>query len=353
MSRFSVSSPPGTFKKIRVLIVDDSMFMRAAVKKILDGDVRFEVVGQARDGAEGVQKVLQLTPDVVTMDFNMPKMDGAAAVREIMAQRPTAVVMLSAHTHEGARETFEALAAGAVDFLPKPAGEVSADLSSLAVALVDKLIAAAHATPRVYAPVPSPRASRVDASSSMVVGLRVCVIGISTGGPAALTQVIPRLVGDIGSAIIVVQHMPAAFTSPFADRLDAQSEITVREAQSGDRPRRGLALVAPGDHHLELDDHGVIRITTGPEVNGCRPSVDVTMRHVARVFGRRGAGVVMTGMGRDGADGLAAIKQAGGVTCAQDRETSVVYGMPRAAIESGAAETVLPLDQIAGWLNRL
>ncbi len=353
----TLTTPPP--KRIRVLIVDDSMFMRGAVKKILDGDPRFEVIGMAKDGAEGVQKTLALAPDVVTMDFNMPKMDGATAVREIMARKPTPVLMLSAHTHEGARETFEALAAGAVDFLPKPSGEVSADLSSLHHALIDKLVAASHATPRVYTHGAGPHsppgaaarsATKQDASSSLPPGLRVCVIGVSTGGPAALTQVIPHLPANLGLALLIVQHMPAQFTAPFADRLDSLSQITVREAVDGERPRRGLALVAPGDHHLDLDDHGVIKITTAAEVNGCRPSADVTMRSVARVFGRRTAGVVMTGMGRDGAEGLLAIRHVGGVTLAQDRETSVVYGMPRAAIEAGAAETVAPLDQIAHWL---
>lgn len=339
-------------RKIRVLVVDDSMFMRAAIKKLLDADTRFEVVGQAKDGADGVAKVLTLAPQVVCMDFNMPKMDGAAAVREIMAKKPTPVVMFSAHTREGARETFEALAAGAVDFVTKPSGEVSADLSALGPKLTEKLLAAAASTPRVFAPPPARAAAR-DASASIPPGMRVCALGISTGGPAALSRVIPQLPGSMSAALLIVQHMPAGFTGPLAERLNAASAIEVREAADGDRPRAGVALVAPGDRHLEIEDGGICRLTSAPEVNGCRPAADVLMKSVARVFGRRSAGVVMTGMGRDGAEGLLAIKQAGGRTLAQDRDTSVVYGMPRAAAEVGAADTVASLDDIPGWLAKL
>jgi two-component system chemotaxis response regulator CheB len=341
-----------TERAIRVLIVDDSLFMRSAIKKALEADPRFEVVALARDGAEGVDKVLALRPDVVTMDFNMPRMDGRTAVREIMARRPTPVVMLSAHTTEGARETLDALAAGAVDFLTKPSGEVSADFENLAPALVAKLLDAAHAVPRVMAPAPRGRPAALS-TTWPGTGPRVCVIGVSTGGPAALSQVLPQLPGDLGVALLIVQHMPAQFTAPLAERLDALSAIEVREARTGDRPRQALALVAPGDRHLEVGDGGVLRLDDGPEVNGCRPSADVTMRAAARVFGRRAVGLIMTGMGRDGAEGLAAIKAAGGVTLAQDRGSSVIWGMPRAAVESGAAAEVVALDDIPQRLTRL
>jgi two-component system chemotaxis response regulator CheB len=338
--------------RLRVVVVDDSLFMRSAVKKALEADPRFEVVALARDGQDGVAKVLEHRPDVVTMDFNMPRLDGKGAVREIMARRPTPIVMLSAHTTEGARETFDALAAGAVDFLTKPSGEVSADFERLGPQLCAKLLDAAHAAPRAAAPAPRGRpASHL--STWPGTGPRVCVVGVSTGGPAALSQVLPQLAGDIGVALLIVQHMPAQFTAALAERLDSQSAIEVREARAGDRPRQALALIAPGDHHLEIGDGGVLRLDDGPEVNGCRPSVDVTMRSAARVFGRRAVGLIMTGMGRDGADGLAAIKAAGGVTLAQDRASSVIWGMPRAAIETGAADEVVALDDIPGRLGRL
>jgi two-component system chemotaxis response regulator CheB len=181
----------------------------------------------------------------------------------------------------------------------------------------------------------------------------VVVVGVSTGGPSALTRVVPALAADVGVALVVVQHMPAHFTGALADRLDGLAAIEVREAESGDVLRRGVALVAPGDRHLEFDAGGIVRLVDGPEVNGCRPSVDVTMRSAARVFGRRAAGVLMTGMGRDGAEGLAAIRAAGGRTFAQDRASSVAWGMPRAAIDLGVVDEVLTLDDIAARLERL
>jgi two-component system chemotaxis response regulator CheB len=306
----------------------------------------------AKDGLEGVEQTEKLKPDVVTMDFNMPRMDGAQAVREIMRRRPTPVIMLSAHTRDGARETFEALAAGAVDFLTKPSGEVSADFQAIAPRLVEKIVATAGVTPREVQPV-APRRPKHDPGLSTwpPTGPKVVVVGVSTGGPTALTRVVPAIGGDAGYAMIVVQHMPAQFTATLAERLDGISVVEVREAQHGDKPRRGLVLVAPGDRHLEFADNGTLVLTDGPEVNGCRPSADVTMRSAARVFGRRAVGVIMTGMGKDGAEGMAAIRAAGGMTLAQDRASCVIWGMPRAAIEAGVVDEVLPLDDIAPRLE--
>jgi len=341
--------------RIRVLIVDDSLFMRASIKKILEADPRLDVVGMAKDGQEGVDQVAALKPDVVTMDFNMPRMDGAAAVREIMKRCPTPVVMLSAHTREGARETFEALSAGAVDFLTKPSGEVSADFQKIAGALTGKVLAAAGAAPRALTPAtpPTPRRGADVAVTWPPTGPKVVVVGVSTGGPAALSRVIPALDQDIPFALVVVQHMPAQFTATLAERLNGQSAITVREAKDGDRPRQGLALIAPGDRHLEVDQGGVLRVTDGPEVNGCRPSADVTMKSAAQVFGRRAVGLLMTGMGKDGAEGLAAIKAAGGKTLAQDKDSSVIWGMPRAAVELGVVDEVVGLEEIAARLGKI
>ena len=359
----SVLTPTGQ-RKIKVLITDDSMFMRAAIKKTLDASGAFEVVGQARDGKDALEKVVQLQPDVVTMDFNMPGWTGAEAVREIMAKRPTPIVMFSAHTKQGAKETFEALSAGAIDFVTKPSGEVSTDIGKIADELIKKLIAAASArvralgTPVRRAPTPPPTASGSFGSSAVTTTLpgglpRLCVIGVSTGGPTALSRVVPGLPSDVRFGVVIVQHMPAHFTAALAERLDAESDLPVREARAGDRPMPGLVLVAPGDRHVEFDDAGMIVLTDGPLVNGCRPAADVTMLSAAKVYGRRTIGVVMTGMGKDGAAGIKAIKASEGRTFAQDQESSVIFGMPKAAIDTGAVDEVVPLDDLAPRLRTI
>jgi len=343
---------------IRVLIVDDSLFMRAAVRRLLERDGRFTVVGEAKSGREAVDKVVALRPHVCTMDFNMPELDGAGAVREIMRRCPTPVVMLSAHTREGARETFEALAAGAVDFVRKPSGEVSAELAAIGPLLADKVTAAAEARPQAIdpapiAPTPAVSAMRITINRPLVSGgaplaaSRVAVVAISTGGPAALGRLLPAFPRETSVALVVVQHLPAGFTTALADRLDATSSIRVREAQEGDSVEPGVALIAPGDLHLDLDaTTGRVRLQAGPELHGVRPAADITMR-AAAAFGRRAVGVVMTGMGRDGAEGARAIKAAGGVTLAQDQATSVIWGMPRTAVEAGVIDRVLPLERLA------
>ena len=355
-----------TERRLRVLIVDDSLFMRSAIAKTLASGP-FEVVGQAKNGSEALAQVAQLAPDVITMDFNMPGMNGADTVRALMQQRPTPVVMFSAHTKQGAKETFDALAAGAVDFVTKPAGEVSVDLSKIADELTRKLIAASSARPRAAAPpvatrtapmaaVTTPRTSgQIPVSRNTLSGAtglpRLCVIAVSTGGPAALSELIPALPGDLRIAVVVVQHMPAGFTGALAERLDAVSKVGVREARGGDKPLPGGVLIAPGDKHLEFDARGLTVLTDGPMVNGCRPSADVTMKSAATIYGRRTLGIVMTGMGKDGAAGAVAIKQVEGKTCAQDQLTSVIYGMPKAAVEAGGIDEVLPLADIAAWLR--
>ena len=339
--------------KVRVLVVDDSLFMRAAVTKLLTADGRFEVVGQAKDGADAVDQAAKLTPDVVTMDFNMPRMNGAEAVRAIMAKRATPVIMFSAHTKQGARETFEALAAGAVDFVTKPAGEVSADLRGIADDLIEKLLGAAGARPRVFAPIQASKPKVLQMSTWPPTGPRVLIIGVSTGGPAALSRLIPALPATTRFSTVIVQHMPASFTAQLADRLNGLSAVSVREARDGDVPAAGTVFVAPGDRHLEVSDGGVLRLTDGAPVNGCRPAADVTMASAARVFGRRAIGLVMTGMGRDGAAGLSAIKQAEGITLAQDKDSCVIFGMPKAAIDAGVVDEVLALDAIAARLTSL
>lgn len=352
---------PGALRRIRVLIVDDSLFMRAAIAKTLAAGP-FDVVGQAKDGKTALEAVAKLAPDVITMDFNMPGMNGAETVRALMQLRPTPVVMFSAHTTQGARETFDALAAGAVDFIAKPGGEVSVDLSKISEELVRKVVAAASARPRAARPMAAPlgagasgsmRASQpVIPRTTLSGGLpRLAVIAVSTGGPAALSELLPALPKDLRLAVIVVQHMPAHFTQALAERLDAACPLRVREAQDGDRPMPGVVLIAPGDRHLEVDERGLVMLSDGPLVNGCRPAADVTMLSAARVYGRRCVGVVMTGMGKDGAAGAVAIKQAEGRTVAQDAATSVIYGMPKAAQDAGGIDDVVPLGELATWLK--
>jgi two-component system chemotaxis response regulator CheB len=362
---FTSSLTPVGARKIKVLITDDSMFMRAAIKKTLDGAGLFEVVGQAKDGKEALEKVVQLQPDVCTMDFNMPGWTGAETVREIMARRPTPIVMFSAHTKQGAKETFEALAAGAIDFVTKPSGEVSTDLAKIADELIRKLTAAAGARMRTLATAPFRRVATNPAISggftatapgtvTMPGGLpRLLVIAVSTGGPSALSRVIPALPADFRYAVVIVQHMPAHFTAALAERLDAESDLSVREARAGDRPMAGLCLIAPGDKHVEFEDSGAIALGDGALVNGCRPAADVTMLSAAKVYGRRTVGVVMTGMGKDGAAGIKAIKAAEGKTFAQDQESSVIFGMPKAAIDTGSIDEVVPLDDLAARLRTI
>jgi len=376
-----------------VLIADDSAFMRAAVARILSAEPRFEVVGQARDGQDAVEQARALQPDVVTMDFNMPRLNGAEAIRAIFRDRPVPVVMLSAHRGAGARETIEALAAGAVDFVTKPQGEVSVDLGVIRDELIEKIVAAASAHPVAPLTAAPPddalgstrsraerttvnlrgkelsgalaavearllaveraaagRASRTSASSMLEPAV---IVAISTGGPSALERLLPRLPTDFPAGVLIVQHMPAQFTAALAERLDRLSSLRVREAREGDRISTGTVLIAPGDYHVVVAPGGVLELMQSPPVNGCRPSADVTFQSAAPVYGGRMIGVVMTGMGNDGALGLAAVRAAGGHVVAQDRESSVLWGMPKAAVDAGVVHDVVTLDLLAPLLRRL
>ncbi|MFO0566226.1 MAG: chemotaxis response regulator protein-glutamate methylesterase [Polyangiaceae bacterium] len=347
-------------ERLRVLVVDDSAFMRGAISRVLGQDTRFEVVGQAKDGEEAVKLAGELSPHVISMDFNMPGLNGAEATRRIVEKHAIPIVMLSAHTREGATATVQALAAGAVDFVEKPDGEVSANLNSVRDQLVEKLLSAAGANlkgafPRddvLDAPPVSRRAPRA-APRPMPAGLRVIVIASSTGGPAALVRVLKSLTLSDKAALVVVQHMSAGFTSALADQLAESAGFRVREAEAGDAVSAGTALVAPGGSHLVLERNGNVSLSDAAPVHGVRPAADVTLKSAALVFGARTIGVVLTGMGRDGALGLAAVKAAGGRTLAQDKATSTVYGMPKAAVEMGVVDEVLPLDQIGQSVSRL
>ncbi|MEZ4373218.1 MAG: chemotaxis-specific protein-glutamate methyltransferase CheB [Polyangiaceae bacterium] len=352
----------------RVLVVDDSAFMRGAVARLIDSDPRFEVVGQARDGEEAVRMARELSPDVISMDFNMPRLNGAQATRAILAERAVGIVMLSAHTKEGAEETLDALGAGAVDFVPKPGGEVSTNLSEIKDVLLSKLAAAGGANLKALSALSSNRAEaeeappvstrslppggsrRPDATRPMPSGLRVIAIASSTGGPAALTRVVPRL--DLrGSALVIVQHMPEG-SRALADQLSQLSPFKVQEATGGEQLREGVALVAPGGFPPASRARRARALDVGGRQDGVRPVADVTLKSVGEAFGPRAAGVVLTGMGRRHF-GLASLKAAGGRTLAQDQASSVVYGMPKAAAELGVVDEVVALERVAATVTRL
>jgi two-component system chemotaxis response regulator CheB len=350
--------------RIRVLITDDSAFMRQVVTRALESDARFEVVGTASSGAEAIEQSRKLRPDVVTMDFNMPGMNGAEATRALMRERALPVVMLSAHTAQGAKETLQALEAGAVDFVTKPNGEVSATLGDAKAELIEKLLAAAGANVSALAPAPplsrpgkiepelrsAPHSVRRPTSSMHQHHL--VILACSTGGPQALLRVVPQLKLTGRAALLIVQHMPDGFTAALAEQLTAAARFAVREAQAGDQLAAGTALVAPGGTHLVLDRAARVQLRADPPVHGVRPAADPTLVSAAQCFGPRAIGVVMTGMGRDGAKGLAAVKASGGITLAQDKATSLVYGMPKAAVELGVVDTVSPLERMAAVINR-
>jgi two-component system chemotaxis response regulator CheB len=356
--------------KTRVLVVDDSAFMRKVISDMIAEDPAFEVVGTARDGLEALQKVAKLQPDLVTLDVEMPRKDGLETLRDIMASSPVPVVMLSSVTHSGAKATIEALALGAVDFVPKPSGAISLDIEKIKDELISKLKAAAlakvqpvkarlepfggrpepvRAKPQPIKSVSLPPAKKPaafpqqpDSSSPR----SIVAIGASTGGPRALEAVLRQFPKDLPAAVLVVQHMPAGFTRSMAERLDQLSSITVKEAEEGERIRARVAYVAPGDYHMVIGAGATIRLEQTPPVNYVRPSVDVTFLSLPPAYARQAVGVILTGMGKDGAAGMAQIKAAGGVTIVQDENTSVIYSMPRAVVENGDADFILPLDRI-------
>lgn len=339
----------------RVLVVDDSALARMVISRRISLDPEIEVVGVAFDGIDALEKVKSLRPDVVTLDVEMPRMDGLTALSHIMAECPTAVVMLSRLTEEDAEVTIKALETGAVDFFLKPSMLDKGGLSKAIAGLNDKIKMAGRVdmsrvvralrsgTGRYRSPemlAPSARAGAPRPQRNVVI------IGSSTGGPKALCQVLPGLPRDISAAILVVQHMPMGFTTSLARRLGVLSQVEVREAAAGDKLKDGRALVAPGNFHMVIDAGDVVTLHQEPARNGVRPSIDVTMESVAANPGYRCIGVVLTGMGSDGRDGAAAIKKAGGTVIVQDEPTSVIYGMPRSVAESGHADKVLPLDRI-------
>ncbi len=335
---------------IRVLVVDDSALVRVALTDILNKTKDIKVIDTARNGKEAIEKVLKLKPDVITLDIKMPVMDGLTALKIIMEKQPTPVIMLSAMTKEGAKETIEALKLGAVDFIPKPSA--SYDLSTIADELIQKIRAVATTTPNIIRlqNLKRFRGEVVRGCWNKCKGNICVLIGSSTGGPSALEQIIPRLPSDIPAPIFIVQHMPPNFTQQLADRLNSISEVEVKEAENNERVKNGVAYIAPGGKHMKVRrvfDIVRIKIVDGKPVNAVKPSVDVTAESVVQSYGGNVVGVILTGMGSDGAYGMKMIKDAGGLTIACSQDTCVIFGMPKAAIELGAIVSIKPLYEIA------
>jgi two-component system, chemotaxis family, protein-glutamate methylesterase/glutaminase len=393
-------------KPVRILIVDDSAFVRKALSTMLQSEPDFEIVGVANNGKEAVEKTSELKPDIITMDVEMPIMNGLEALKIIMEQNPTPVLMISSITTEGAEATIEALSLGAVDFISKqstltiqqtmrddlvskvkaitqntnlksrlarpsllgslsfrksaPAAAPKEDQAIERLSLQDR-IARRRQSMQEGNDTPSSPASASSAPSKPLHEVRITgrkrpasghakivVLGVSTGGPLALHQVVPRLPKDFPVGMLIVQHMPAHFTKSLADRLNTLSHVTVREAQDGDVMEPGLVLIAPGGFHLKIGkDQRSIHVTPDPSDTLHRPSVDITVESVVEAFGGHAVGVIMTGMGRDGCAGLKKLNAKGGYVIAQDEESCVVYGMPKAVVDEGVADEVQPLEQLA------
>lgn len=370
---------------ISVLVVDDSGFFRKRLTEILNASGNIRVVGAASNGKEGVELAEKLRPDVITMDYEMPVMNGIAAVKEIMKRCPTPVLMFSSLTYEGARVTLDALEAGAVDFLPKNFEDIARDGSELQRILRERILDVARSRPRAghgggtapaaeRAPAPAaperqppPRDARTRSPESRPVRPQpetparpsrrrtparhydVVGIGTSTGGPIALQKVLVDLPANFPAPLVLVQHMPGSFTPAFAERLNKLCRIQVRQAEDGDLLRPGVALLAPGGKQMMVENRGGqgrIRILPGDDRLNYRPSVDVTFGSLARSFPGKTLGIILTGMGADGKEGCRLMKQSGSVIWSQDEKTSVIYGMPMAVANAGLSDEVLPLDEV-------
>ncbi|TWI53900.1 two-component system chemotaxis response regulator CheB [Pseudomonas duriflava] len=352
---------------VRVLVVDDSGFFRRRLSEILAGDPNIMVVGTATNGREGVDQVMALKPDVVTMDYEMPFMDGITAVRHIMQKCPTPVLMFSSLTHEGARVTLDALDAGAVDYLPKNFEDISRHPESVKRLLCEKIHTIARSNRRLSSPntipMPTPAApvqrpaTRSPSAAAPVAPVassapprrkayKLLAIGTSTGGPVALQRVLTQLSANFPTPIVLVQHMPAAFTKAFAERLDKLCKISVKEAEDGDQLRPGLALLAPGGKQMMIDARGTVKILPGDERLNYKPCVDITFGSAAKVYADRVLAVVLTGMGADGREGARLLKQGGSQVWAQDEASCVIYGMPMAVVKANLADAVYSLDDM-------
>jgi two-component system chemotaxis response regulator CheB len=339
-------------KPVRVLVVDDSALMRKLIPQMIERDGSIQVVGTAMDGGFALEKIPELKPDVVTLDLDMPRMDGMETLRKIMRLHPLPVIVVSAHSKDGAMATFKALSFGALDFVTKPHDPTS-HMDQIAGELIGKIKAAAKSQ-IVQLPVPASKPRKPRPAHKGGTPTKVVAIGVSTGGPQALQYVLSQLLPDFAGTILIVQHMPEGFTEMFAKRLDETCAVEVKEAKSGDLLLPGRVLISPGNKHMKVKRMplgDVVVLNDGEKVNGHRPSADVLLQSVGQEFGERAIGVLMTGMGEDGADGMGVIKDRGGLTIAQSEESCVVYGMPRAAVERGNAMRVVTLDAMANALQ--
>ncbi|AYG45989.1 chemotaxis response regulator protein-glutamate methylesterase [Pseudomonas sp. Leaf58] len=369
---------------VKVLVVDDSGFFRRRVSEILSADPTIQVVGTATNGKEAIDQALALKPDVITMDYEMPMMDGITAVRHIMQRCPTPVLMFSSLTHEGARVTLDALDAGAVDYLPKNFEDISRNPDKVKQLLCEKVHtisrsnrrfgsyashapvaapapASGHATasslsspapvrPPVPARAPAPAAAPAHSPAPKRKPYKLVAIGTSTGGPVALQRVLTQLPANFPAPIVLIQHMPAAFTKAFAERLDKLCRISVKEAEDGDLLRPGLALLAPGGKQMMIDGRGTVKILPGDERLNYKPCVDITFGSAAKSYGDKVLSVVLTGMGADGREGARLLKQGGSTVWAQDEASCVIYGMPMAIVKANLADAVYSLDEIGKHL---
>lgn len=367
---------------VKVLVVDDSGFFRRRVSEILSADPTIQVVGTATNGKEAIDQALALKPDVITMDYEMPMMDGITAVRHIMQRCPTPVLMFSSLTHEGARVTLDALDAGAVDYLPKNFEDISRNPDKVKQLLCEKVhtisrsnrrIGSYARTAPVAAPVAAPAPASTFASQAQTrpaaparaaaptpaasqspapkrKPYKLVAIGTSTGGPVALQRVLTQLPANFPAPIVLIQHMPAAFTKAFAERLDKLCRISVKEAEDGDMLRPGLALLAPGGKQMMIDGRGTVKILPGDERLNYKPCVDITFGSAAKSYGDKVLSVVLTGMGADGREGARLLKQGGSTVWAQDEASCVIYGMPMAIVKANLADAVYSLDEIGKHL---
>jgi two-component system, chemotaxis family, protein-glutamate methylesterase/glutaminase len=366
----TAARPQGT---IKVLVCDDSAFMRYVISKELSVDPAIEVIGTARDGLDAMEKIAQLKPDVVTMDLEMPRMDGLTALDRIMKEQPVPVILLSSLTQEGASVTIRGLELGAVDFEPKPSA-VQATASEFtwqhliakvkhagsmdARRLRRRTLGGASPAGELVRPL-QPRLQPASGATQPATAMlrpsrspggrveRVLIIGTSTGGPRALFEVVPKLPANLPAAVLLVQHMPPGFTKSLANRLNDVSRLEVREAVEGDVVETGVALLAPGDFHMTIRKGGRVALEKTPPLHGVRPSVDITMESAAALYPGIIVGVVLTGMGMDGTRGAIAIRRAGGTVMTEDEATCVVYGMPRSVKEAGASDRVVRLEGMA------
>ena len=364
---------------VKVLVVDDSGFFRRRVSEILSADPTIQVVGTATNGKEAIDQALSLKPDVITMDYEMPMMDGITAVRHIMQRCPTPVLMFSSLTHEGARVTLDALDAGAVDYLPKNFEDISRNPEKVKQLLCEKVHTISRSNRRFSSfatPAPAPAPSAQPSVSSMASpgfsrpapasaparaaapsspapkrkSYKLLAIGTSTGGPVALQRVLTQLPANFPAPIVLIQHMPAAFTKAFAERLDKLCKISVKEAEDGDVLRPGLALLAPGGKQMMVDARGTVKILPGDERLNYKPCVDITFGSAAKSYGDKVLAVVLTGMGADGREGARLLKQGGSQVWAQDEASCVIYGMPMAIVKANLADAVYGLDDIGRHL---